>query len=72
MGAAELRGLPLEADSYGTALHHTLQGLSVPVQDCRAATAASEVAAIADGDDASTRAVHCVHPNQPGERRCLR
>jgi AraC family transcriptional regulator len=43
MGAAELRG--------DTSWGHTLQGVSVPVQECRTATAASEVAAIPDRDD---------------------
>jgi hypothetical protein len=38
------------------ALHHTLLGVSVPIQDCRAVTAAFEVSAIPDGDDPITHA----------------
>jgi hypothetical protein len=66
IGAAELRAIPLGVDSNSvtgsiperTALHHSFRGdfRSVPIQQCRAATAASEVAAIPDGDDPTTHA----------------
>jgi AraC-like DNA-binding protein len=46
IGAAELRGY---------LLHNTLQGVSVPIQEYRVATAASEVAAIPYQDDPITR-----------------